>query len=216
MILAISDLHGNLPQTPESEVLLIAGDICPDFGFPPDKASYASQLHWLDTSFRQWLTEQPTKHIIGIAGNHDFVFEDRDAIEGLNLPWVYLQDSQHEHEGIKYYGLPWVPNLRSWAFYGNNSKLDDVYGDIPDDTDIIISHGPPSGILDRVGIQYVGALQARSAIERISPKAFICGHIHEGFGHRTLGDTSIFNVSYVDEYYVPRDQFVFIDENYVG
>lgn len=216
-IVATSDLHGHLPDMPECDILIIAGDVCPmedhDVGY---------QLNWLDRSFRAWLEAQPAKHIIGIAGNHDFAFEYlNDAKQAgikekaLELPWTYLLDSGTEIEGIKFWGLPWVPNLRGWAFYGDDIQLETSYQSVPKDTDVVISHGPPKGLLDftnHKGGGHVGSEQALSMLDRVNPKAFVCGHIHEGFGKDvTEAGTDVYNVAYVDEAYIPRYATVVLD-----
>jgi Icc-related predicted phosphoesterase len=204
MIVATSDLHGNLPETPECDVLIIAGDVCPMYDHHPDV-----QLGWLDTNFRNWLTAQPAKHIIGIAGNHDFVFEHRSRVESLFLPWRYLLDESLELDGVKYYGTPWVPNLAGWAFYGTSEKLREVYDAIPADTDVVISHDPPKGFCDQMANSvHIGSKTGRAMLDRVKPKAYVCGHIHEGFGQFQHNQTTIYNVAYVDEFYAVRGQFV--------
>jgi hypothetical protein len=91
-----------------------------------------------------------------------------------------------------------------------------MYEEIPMDTDIILSHGPPFGYGDTTCSRYggipAGSIAGLEAIQRIQPKAFICGHIHEGRGlyrpHVHNGDgvyqvsqTEIYNVSMVDQHY---------------
>src|SRR5262245_5858818 len=77
-----SDWHGTIPQElPEHDLLVIAGDICPDFmhrrivgrqlrRFNGEQ----EQLAWLRRRFLPWC-EQHCAPILFIAGNHDFVFE---------------------------------------------------------------------------------------------------------------------------------------------
>lgn len=213
-IIATSDLHGHLPDIPECDVLIIAGDICPDRPGnyrADDKSEF--QLGWLDASFTPWLEVQPAKHIVGIAGNHDFALEFYWEY-AHRLPWTYLIDSGTEIDGIKFWGLPWVPNLQSWAFYGNDIQLETVYQSVPEGTDVVISHGPPMTFLDWTDHRsggHVGAIQAVNMIERVQPKAYVCGHIHEGFGKDHLGNTDIYNVAYVDEHYIPRYTTVVLD-----
>src|SRR3954471_3350091 len=218
-ILAISDQHGFLPEIPECDVLLIGGDICPDFmtqkfytsRVKVDKGEQR-QKAWLEREFKPWLESVPAEHIVGIAGNHDFVFEKSFLIP--DLPWVYLRDSEVEVDGLRIYGTPWVPNLPFWAFHAKNDEaMKNVYADIPEGIDVLISHGPPKSYGDKVrgwaakGSEtdpHVGSIPLDEAILRVKPKAVICGHIHEGYGgyrHRALDDTYIYNVSIVDETY---------------
>ncbi len=98
-IVAISDLHGYLPEIPPCDLLLIAGDLCPTYDHHPDW-----QSRWLANHFGAWLERVPAKHIVGIAGNHDFVFEQTPHLVPRDLRWTYLQDSGTEIAGLKLYG----------------------------------------------------------------------------------------------------------------
>lgn len=210
-IAAISDLHGDLSYTtPECDVLVIGGDVAPDFrgqggGFV---GGATNQVTWLRDCFAPWLKAQPAKTIIGIAGNHDFAFEKRpDQVAAVGLPWIYLENSGCTVSGIKFWGIPHVPNLSRWAFHAEDYILDDLFAAIPADTDVVISHGPPLGILDytipRYGSQHAGSQAAIDMLERVRPQLFFCGHIHEGYGKRAYGDTMCYNTSRMTVDYAP-------------
>lgn len=219
-VLATSDLHGTLPDIEPCDLLVIAGDICPDhpigkterYGLPLNGADY--QLDWLAHEFRGWLREVPAKKIIGIAGNHDFVFEKMHvAVAELMLPWTYLLDQTIEYEGLKIHGTPWVPGLPRWAFHANSRALELRAQSIPSGLDILISHGPPMGMLDKTvpmfGSKHVGDVELRAELDRIAPRVLVCGHIHEQFGSYPYSDrTTVFNVSLNDEYYDPKRPIV--------
>lgn len=221
-VYAISDLHGFLPdpgEIPCCELLLIAGDVCPDF----HEMSFArfggsrkqpildkgeqKQRHWLDTTFREWLEEVNHRvgQVIGIAGNHDFVFEHPFLLP--DLPWIYLRDSEVEIVGLHIWGTPWVPNLARWAFYGKDSFLEARAECIPDYIDVLITHGPPYGVCDVVAEKFggpanVGDRALLQRIEEIEPLAVVCGHIHEAFGLAyTAKGVPVYNVSRCDENY---------------
>lgn len=211
LILATSDLHGNLPQVPACDVLLIGGDICP-LSFDRD---ITRCFDWLHTDFRAWLLEVPALRIVAIAGNHDFVFEKmHDAINELHLPWTYLRDGSTDIEGLKIWGTPWVPNLTGWAFYGDDATLERKYAMVPEGCDIVLSHGPPFGAGDRLAGRpvRVGAKAANDMMERARPHNLVCGHVHEGYGSYRAYDTDIWNVSFVDEFYTPRGGFIVIPD----
>jgi Icc-related predicted phosphoesterase len=209
-IVATADLHGYLPEIPECDLLLIAGDVCPDYFTSLSEARGRSnfrQANWLNYEFRFWLQRVPAERIVGIPGNHDFVFEQKGLTP--RLPWTYLEDHGCEVDGLRIWGVPWVPNVSKWAFYGRDEVLRRAYDAIPDGTDIILSHGPPRGYGDTVAEKFggpldVGAEQANDAINRVRPEAFVCGHIHEGFGQylHTSGPM-IYNVAHVTENYDP-------------
>jgi Icc-related predicted phosphoesterase len=216
-VLATSDLHGVLPEIDDCDVLIIGGDVCPDhpigkverYALVNNGSDY--QLEWLDTDFRRWLNSLNERGIsvVGIAGNHDFVFERmKAAVAELHLPWTYLLDEEVEVAGLRIYGTPWVPGLPRWAFHASDGALVARAATIPRDLDILISHGPPYGILDFVAPQFgslhVGDVALRNALEDdLNPQVLVCGHIHEQYGGRIVGSTSVLNVSHNDENYNP-------------
>lgn len=209
MILATADLHGYLPEIPPCDLFLIGGDVCPMWDHDQD-----FQAYWLDYDFRNWLKNIPARKIVGIAGNHDFVFDQQPSrVDELGLPWTYLRGSETDFEGLRIYGLPWVPNLPSWAFHASREALADHYDRIPKGTDIVLSHGPAYQYGDltvpRYGSVHAGCRSVNNMLRRVKPKAFVCGHIHEGYGHYRFqpqhGDAiDIYNVAFVDEDYTPR------------
>lgn len=221
-VLATSDLHGHLPEVPECDILVLAGDVCPDFRGYGRNAGYhdrsgQKQGRWLDTVFRDWLDSVPAKHVISIAGNHDFVFEHPFLVP-RGLRWTYLQDSGVELDGIWFWGTPWVPGLPYWAFYGRNEALEARAAAIPEGVDVLVTHGPPLGHGDFIptspkqrnkygnyGGVNAGEPYLNAAIKRIRPWAVVCGHIHEDFGEHphTYAELGVFNVAINDENYSP-------------
>lgn len=228
-IFATSDLHGYLPEIPDCDVLIVAGDVCPDFhtmsfarygtdrNKPVLEKGEQQQRHWLDTEFRAWLEALQARGIVvvGIAGNHDFVFEHPFLIpEGL--AWHYLKDAGITvcvgDEDLRVYGTPWVPKLKRWAFYGSQEFLQARAEAIPSGIDILISHGPPFGLRDRVvprfGDCHVGDTALTNELDRIRPRVVVCGHIHEGYGvdYFETSDRSkitVVNAAHVTEDYEP-------------
>lgn len=237
-IYAISDTHGFLPDPasiPDCDILIHAGDVCPDFhqmsfarygtdrNKPIMDRGEQRQRHWLDTQFRSWLEAMAARQIevVGIAGNHDFVFEKSFLIPD-DLPWYYLRDEELviPHESgtkLRIYGTPWVPKLARWAFYGSPEAIKARAEAIPEGIDILISHGPPFGLCDRVvprfGDCHVGDTELTNELDRIRPKVVVCGHIHEGYGvdYFECSDRSkvtVVNAAYVTEDYVPGNPLI--------
>ena len=149
-----------------------------------------------------------------ICGNHDFGFEERpkETMEIVNsYEWInYLQDNilhfaSENSEIAKIYGSPWQPEFHNWAFNlpKNGLELDQKWNDIPEDTDILITHGPAFGYLDIVKGQYenLGCQLLTNRIKTIKPKIHVCGHIHSGYGYVFDGDTHFINASVLDEQY---------------
>jgi len=145
-IIAIADTHGyhQLVDMPAGDVLLVAGDIC----------SYG-RLEDIE-DFGTWLLDQPCRHKIIIAGNHDGPFQSNNdsalqALTRVEPNITYLQDSSVNIEGVTFYGSPWTPTFMNWYFMADRgSTIREKWVMIPENTDVLITHGPPAAILDNV------------------------------------------------------------------
>jgi len=202
IITAVSDLHGHLPVIPDTDLLLIAGDICPDFHGPAaGQNGAAGQSFWLATDFLPWLIDLRERGIVvvGVAGNHDWIFQyNRNAAD--ILPWIYLEDESIELGGLKIHGTPWQPEFCNWAFNATEDFMAEKFSLIPEDTDILISHGPPSGILDSVGRRSIGSTSLNRACQRVMPTLTVFGHRHSP-GVEQVEGCVFANVTVVDETY---------------
>lgn len=203
-IACTADMHGNLPPIPECDILLLAGDLCPN--------SHSSlQAKWLDTAFRDWLDQIPAKRVIGVAGNHDLVFERTPHLVPGGLRWHYLQHDLIEVEGLKIFGMPWIVPI--WgAFQRDEAGLERKYSQIPD-VDIVISHGPPFGIGDRAQNtdDHCGSPALRHRLLEIKPKLVVFGHIHEGHGVYQVEDVRFANVSLMNNFFLPTHEPLIFD-----
>lgn len=208
-ICAISDLHGQFPSLFPCDLLLIAGDICPNPHRPPGcPADIQAQARWLNSTFCAWLEKLPARHIVAVAGNHDFVFE-RAPGSVRPLRWHYLERSSIEIEGLRIWGSPDQLPFFRWAFNVPEEELRRQYDTIPEGTDIILSHGPPCGYGDLVtpdmasfnAKRNVGSDSLTDFIRRRQPRYVITGHIHEAYGAYELGATRILNAAILDEDY---------------
>jgi hypothetical protein len=200
---AVSDLHGHLPEVPPCDLLLLAGDLT-----PVTSHDLAFQAQWLDTTFRAWLERVPARTIVGVAGNHDLIFEQAPRHVPRDLPWAYLQDSGLTWEGLRIWGTPWQPWFYDWAFNLYEADLVARWAMIPADTDILVLHGPPRGYGDGVpsrdgGLRLCGSPGLLERIRVVQPRLAVFGHIHEGRGEWRLGRTVLANVTLVDADYSP-------------
>lgn len=202
-VVALSDLHGTLPPSskfPKCDLVLIAGDIC-------GSSVCLDQSIWLHKEFKPWLENLPCDQVIGIAGNHDFIWEKSPHLVP-KLPWTYLQDSGCEYKGWKIYGTPWQPRFYDWAFNMDEPDLEKRWALIPDDTDILITHGPPQGYGDEVLRMFgnerqpnVGSPSLTQRIKAVRPRLSVFGHIHPGFGVFDCNGSVLANVSILDDNY---------------
>ena len=207
LVAAVADLHGNLVDVPPCDLLLIAGDIC-----PVRDHSLRAQRQFLDGPFRRWLDAAPARHVVGVAGNHDFIFQHEPERVPPGLRWTYLLDAAAtvgEPAGLKVYGTPWQPVFFDWAFNLTEPELAKKWAMVPDDADVLVFHGPPAGYGDLTTRgERTGSPSQLDAIRRVRPKLVVFGHIHEGRGQWTLDagnrpPTILANVTVVDERYRP-------------
>ena len=195
-IIAISDTHRQEWNTelPDGDILIHAGDF--------DTRGFMDLVDLND-----WFGALKSKyaHILFIAGNHDFYMqkEDKVRVQEIVTNATYLEDESIVIDGIKFYGYPWTPIFMNWAFMADIDKLKERTAWIDRDTDVLISHGPPFGILDQLehGGFHVGDPALRDKVKEIAPKVFICGHIHESYGTTTDYSTDYFNVSLLNDAY---------------
>jgi len=76
-----------------------------------------------------------------------------------------------------------------------SQKLDNIRNKVDADT-ILVTHGPPMGILDVVtsGL-HVGSESVLQLVKDKQPVFHVFGHIHEAFGDARIGSTICCNVS---------------------
>jgi len=173
-VVCVSDTHALHDQVlvPGGDVLVHAGDF--------------TRMGSLDDirAFNDWLGRQPHRHKVVIAGNHDFAFEQDPAARALITHGHYLQDQEIILEGVKFWGSPWQPRFFDWAFnLDRGPQLRQVWAKMPADTQILVTHGPPYGILDQTRRgEAVGCEDLLARVAQVRPKLHIFGHIHEAYG----------------------------------
>ena len=147
-----------------------------------------------------------------MAGNHDQSIEAWGLPDGLRCH--YLQDDGVELCGLRIWGTPWQPWFLDWAFNApprnGEAFLASKFDLIPEDTDVVVGHGPPRGYGDAAirpgGHEHVGSIAMAEALERVRPRLMVCGHIHSAYGAYRLGDTDVVNASLVDDQYRPVNE----------
>lgn len=181
-IVIVSDFHGTLPGIlPKCDLLLIGGDVG-HFGSTRSSEGYARQLRWWEQDFVEWLESQPAEVIVGIAGNHDFIAQE-DPKFMRRLPWIYLEDETAIVDGLRIHGSPYAKKFGNWAFMEEDDKLKQRWEMIPDDTDILMVHGPAYQVLDRVWDgRNEGSKTLIKRIDELNARLVVTGHIHEAQG----------------------------------
>lgn len=209
----ISDMHGNFPDLEGGDLLIIAGDMLSGEGIE------------LVIDFNNWVSfiSDKYKKVIIIAGNHDNFLNDQHETVDFGY-MTYLCDSGIEFEGLKIWGSPWTktfpginPKCKAFTCI-SEEHLKEKWDLIPLDTNIIITHCPPAGILDE-NYQEIscGSYTLLHEIKRIMPKLHAFGHVHEQGGKREEhsdrhGRKTIFvNASIMNYDYKPKNQTIRIE-----
>ena len=209
-LLCLSDLHGNLidlPLSKECDAIIISGDIC-----PLSNHSVDFQKIWYEEKFLPWVRSLQ-RSCYFTFGNHDFFAQ---YINPNNLTCEYNKQTKTEiiasidttlniniqsENKIKVGFTPGSLPFYDWAFNYPEEKIKEVL-DSFGKCDIIVSHGPAFGLLDKtIRGEHVGSHALREYIDEFWPSAICVGHIHSSVGVMRYGETVVVNASCVDEQY---------------
>jgi Icc-related predicted phosphoesterase len=144
---------------------------------------YKNEVEMRD--FIDWYSLLPIKHKLYVAGNHDTSIERnfiiKDDFEKAGI--IYLENDWIEIEGFKIWGSPITPTFGDWAFMKARHNTHEVWKHIPDDTDIVVVHGPPATILDlsynrNNELEFCGDSSLKKRMLDLKPKLCLFGHIH--------------------------------------
>lgn len=165
---------------PEADIAIFSGDS----SNPRDPFANEAEVR----RFITWYDAVPIKHKVYVPGNHDTSIEKgfvtKENFKSLGIH--YLENDFVEIMGLKIWGSPYTPEFGSgWAFNRSRDKIYKIWKHIPEDTDILVTHGPPKGILDkthnRQGVfEMVGDSSLYKQIQKLNLKAVLFGHIHNG------------------------------------
>jgi len=207
-IVCVSDTHGQHAKlsVPDGDILIHAGDFMASGDTPKE----------ID-DFNHWLGKQAYRFKIVTAGNHDLMFERHPgAARELLGNAIYLENSGIEVAGLKIWGSPVQPEFNNWAFnVARGAAIRRYWKMIPAGTDVLVTHGPPFGVLDKShpSTANLGCEELAKAVEQIKPRLHVFGHIHGGHGSFTGDGTRFVNASVVNEAYqlIHQPQVVKID-----
>jgi Icc-related predicted phosphoesterase len=185
-IVCISDTHGRHDRVPvpDGDVLVHAGDLT-GHGLLDEVSR-----------FDDWLAGLPHRHKVVVCGNHDWCFQRTpDEARRRLRHAVYLQDEGVVVEGLRFYGSPWQPWFLDWAFnLPRGAELAAKWALIPDDTDVLVTHGPPAGVLDLTKRgDRPGCADLLDRVRVVRPGLHVFGHIHEARGAVVDGGTLFVN-----------------------
>ena len=162
-LFAFSDTHGmhrKLSIPKGADILICAGDVVSDF-----------QENGL-SDFFDWFSSCPAQFRLFVPGNHEVIFdlcpEEAHRLIAANV--TLLEDCDIEYDGITFYAIS-SRMIQQMQWLGGECGL-------PYETDFLITHIPPKGILD--GDTGSEVLQ-RTILER-QPKHHLFGHVHSKGG----------------------------------
>jgi Icc-related predicted phosphoesterase len=194
LVCCIADLHGHVPaDVPPCDLLLIAGDLGPD---DPREGAV-----WLEQELVPWLERQPAAEVAAVAGNHDHVaVAHPELMRGLDS-WRYLENEPVTIAGLRVAGSAWSLPFGVWPLQAPEEELDELWRSIPDETEVVLVHGPPHGYCDLTARGAHGGSRTlvRRLLELPQLKLVCTGHIHEGYGQAVLPTGAlVVNASLVD------------------
>jgi Icc-related predicted phosphoesterase len=190
-IVAMADTHlyHEGLVVPDGDILVHAGDML-QYGSLEELARAADFLRAL-----------PHRTKIIVAGNHEVCLEKQPAeARALLEGFVYLEDEGAVVDGLSFYGSPWQPKFRIWAFGATRgAELASKWAKIPDRVDVLVTHGPPHGFGDRIlwrdEQRRVGCADLLARVRTVQPRCHLFGHIHQDGGTWTEGPTTFANVT---------------------
>ena len=203
-VAAISDTHGRQNWVmPSCDVFVHAGDIT-GRGSLAETSTFAARLR------DEMNSPHGPRHAIIVPGNHDQCFEMFPTpvreLFGENVH--VLLDEAVVLDGVRFYGSPWTPPFMRWHFMADERRLASLFTAMPDVVDVLVTHGPPHGILDP-GWQaaHVGSTALAEAVAARKITHHVFGHLHDAGGQSVQrGATTFHNVAACNEQYVLVNQ----------
>ena len=201
----ISDTHGYRVTVPEADVLLHAGD------------GTRMGTHAQVEDLAEWLGALPHEHKVFVPGNHDFACQqvtgwarDTFARQGVTM----LVHEPLVVRGIRLFGSPWQPWFYDWAFnVRSEEERRRLWSQIPEDTQVLVTHSPPYGVLDRCDDgRLVGCHALRERVDALpSLRLHLFGHIHESYGTLVRDGRTFVNAACCTLAYQPTQLAIVLD-----
>jgi Icc-related predicted phosphoesterase len=204
-IIAIADSHGMHDDLvlPEGDILVHAGD-------------WSNHGTFQDlVNFNKWLGSLDFKHIVCIAGNHDIFASqvNKRVVQEFLTNATYLENEGAYIDGVSFWGSPFTPLFGQWAFMkSRGDAIAKVWAMIPQDLDVLITHGPAQGVLDtNARHELCGCYDLRHAIQSRKIQKHVFGHIHNNGGQKGYIDSTVcINASVLnDDYEIAYKPMVF-------
>ncbi len=219
----LSDTHNQADKLvlPEGDILIHTGD----FSNRGTEKETQKFIDWMDSKSDAY------EAIVFISGNHDFLAQKDGKLFNSILEKrkahniIYLQDQSIQIAGLTFFGSPMTPRFCDWAFNADEEELIETWAQIPEDVDVLLTHGPPYGILDEIPPTYcgeeedkgearhVGCKDLKARLDHLKQlKLHVFGHIHYSYGTKILnGYTTFVNAASCNESYRPLNPPIVIE-----
>jgi len=210
----ISDIHGKFDKIslPHGDVLIISGDLT-------SRLSLEQPMQQIK-KLNDWLGTLPHRYKVIVAGNHDHVLEEMkpEEIKSLFSNALYLHDDYINIHGLTVYGSPCSPLgltiNTAFQLPRKSPELRRLWSKIPSNVDVLVTHAPPKGFLDR----NKGCEELLDVVMDRKPKYHIFGHVHDSHGvltffHPGLRSTSFINSATLNKLYLPVNYPVVFDHS---
>lgn len=183
-IVCMSDIHSRLRppyRAPPGDVLIVAGDFTVG-GYKPEYRNFVKLM-----------AAQPHPYKLVICGNHEL---NANYLERLPKDFTLLHDTSVTIKGVKFYGTPYTPLTKGWAFSKSPAALVQAWQRIPTDVDVLITHIPPEGILDIGRGRAYGCPHLAKRLNSLRLlKLHVFGHVHDARGKIVLDGVQYVNAS---------------------
>jgi len=171
-LVLLSDTHELHREIPAGDIFIHAGDF----------TMFSRSLRGI-VDFNEWLGELPHQHKIVVPGNHETFLQTDPENRSLIGNATVLINQAATVAGLRIWGSPVTPSGPAFGIR-SDEKRERLYCSIPADTEVLITHGPPFGILDcnPRSTLHQGDRVLLEAVKRVRPKIHVFGHIHGAYG----------------------------------
>jgi Icc-related predicted phosphoesterase len=178
------ELHRDV-EVPDGDILIHAGDF----------TMFSRSLCAIE-DFNDWLGELPHRVKICVPGNHEFFLAADPSRRSLLTNATVLINERFEIEGLGFWGSPVTPFANVAFGMSSAGERRRLYAEIPEDTDILVTHGPPYRLLDspESGV-HAGCRELFDAVMRVKPRLHVFGHVHKAYGIFQTHDTTFVNAA---------------------
>lgn len=205
-LVIISDTHRREPELPDGDVLIHCGDL-----------TYRGDIQ---ESYQQlvWLSVQKHKFKIVVAGNHELGWQSDEVRRWLFAGFprlINLHNNGISLYGIEFWGSPVQPCFHNWAFQKQRGKeLQEHWKQIPEGTDVLITHGPPKGFGDmNIHDGRFGDDDLLNRVLEIKPQIHCYGHAHHGYGEYFFEGIHFINAAQLNENYQLSNKPIVVEIN---